>query len=187
MMYYGDLPGRYPAIVRDYDAGSRTCRVSIPGISDGADNLPVAEIEYAIGDKSRSGANATEIEILPGDTVWVAFIAGDARYPIITGYRNPKTGNDVTYRRIHHANVEVLAEAVMNLIAGGVLMIKSGAGVTVQAPSVTVQAPSVTVTGNLKVNGALSAAGGITGAGGLSFENHTHTEQGDGASTSSPH
>lgn len=186
-MQYGSLSGRYPAIVRSYDAASRTCRVSIPSITDGSDDLPIAEIEYAIGDKSRSGANATEIEILPGDTVWVAFITGDARYPIITGYRNPKGGNDVAYRRIHHANIEAVAEAVMNLIAGGALLVKSGASVTVQAPSVTIDSPSTTVTGNLAVKGALSAAGGITGAGGLSFENHTHTEQGDGANTSTPH
>lgn len=90
-MEYGLMHGRYPAIVRTYDQARRTCRIDIPGLTDGGDTLPEAEIEYPIGDKSRSGAFATEIEILPGDTVWVAFIGGDPRYPIITGYRNPQS------------------------------------------------------------------------------------------------
>ena len=56
----------------------RICRLEIPGLTDGADTLPEAEIEYPVG-----------------DTVWVAFIGGDPRYPIITGSRNPQAGNSV--------------------------------------------------------------------------------------------
>jgi len=59
-MDYGLMPGRYPAIVRSYNQARRTCRVEIPGLTDGADVLPEAEIEYPIGDKSRAGANTTE-------------------------------------------------------------------------------------------------------------------------------
>ena len=40
---YGFWPGRYPAIVRGYDAGARMCRVEIPGLTDGGDVLPLAE------------------------------------------------------------------------------------------------------------------------------------------------
>lgn len=110
----GLLPGRYPAIVQSYDQARRTCRVQIPGITDGGDVMPEAEIEYAIGDKAREGQWATEIEILPGDTVWVAFIGGDPRYPVITGWRNPQTGNSADWRRWHHKNIELEAEEVIH-------------------------------------------------------------------------
>ena len=59
-MEYGLMPGRYPAIVKTYSQARRTCRVEIPGLTDGGDVLPEAEIEYPIGDKSRAGANTTE-------------------------------------------------------------------------------------------------------------------------------
>lgn len=163
---YGFLPGRYPAIVRGYDAAARMCRVEIPGLTDGGDVLPLAEIEYSLGDKSRAGANTTEIEITAGDPVWVAFIGGDARYPIITGYRNPQAGNSTGWRRWHHANMELLADALMNLIAQGDVLIKSGSHVTVQAPSITLDAPQTTCTGKLTVDGLLTYKGGMAGSGG---------------------
>ncbi|PSJ16073.1 hypothetical protein [Nitrosomonas supralitoralis] len=114
---YGQMPGRYPAIVQSYDQDRRTCRIEIPGITDGADVFPEAEIEYPIGDKARSGSDGTEIEILPGDTIWIAFIGGDSRYPIITGYRNPQAGNSIDWRRFHHANIEFIADGMMRLNA----------------------------------------------------------------------
>lgn len=165
-MEYGLMPGRYPAIVKTYSQARRTCRVEIPGLTDGGDVLPEAEIEYPIGDKSRAGANTTEIEITPGDTVWVAFIGGDPRYPIITGYRNPQAGNSADWRRWHHANMELLADTLMKLIAGGDVLIKSGTHVTVQAPKVTVDSPDTTCTGNLLVKGKLTYQGGMAGSGG---------------------
>lgn len=171
-MDYGLMPGRYPAIVKSYNQARRTCRIEIPGLTDGGDVLPEAEIEYSIGDKSRAGANETEIEITPGDTVWVAFIGGDPRYPIITGYRNPQAGNSADWRRWHHKNMELLADALMNLIARGDVLIKSGSHVTVQAPSATVQADDTHVTGNLTVNGAIVGKGGlaVSGGAGVSVE-----------------
>ena len=171
-MDYGLMPGRYPAIVKSYNQARRTCRIEIPGLTDGGDVLPEAEIEYSIGDKSRAGANETEIEITPGDTVWVAFIGGDPRYPIITGYRNPQAGNSADWRRWHHANMELLADALMNLIAQGDVLIKSGSHVTVQAPSATVQADDTHVTGNLTVDGAIVGKGGlaVSGGSGVSVE-----------------
>jgi hypothetical protein len=80
--------------------------------------MPLAEIEYPLGDKSRSGANATEIEITAGDTVWIAFIGGDPRYPIVTGYRNPQAGNAVAWRRWHHKNIELIADETLRLVVG---------------------------------------------------------------------
>lgn len=165
-MDYGLMPGRYPAIVRSYNQARRTCRVEIPGLTDGGDVLPEAELEYPIGDKSRAGDFTTEIEVLPGDTVWVAFIGGDPRYPIITGYRNPQAGNSADWRRWHHANMELLADTLMRLIAGGDVLIKSDTHVTVQAPQVTVDSPETTCTGNLTVEGKLTYQGGMAGSGG---------------------
>lgn len=127
------LPGRYPAIVKTYDQASRMCRVDIPGITDGGDVFPLAEIEYAIGDKSRAGSYETEIEILAGDTVWVAFIGGDPRYPIITGWRNPQAGNSVDWRRWHHKNIELLATELINHWAGTDDRIKAGNDLQFQA------------------------------------------------------
>ncbi|NYT68804.1 hypothetical protein [Pusillimonas noertemannii] len=171
-MEIGLMPGRYPAIVRSYDADRRTCRVEIPGLTDGGDVLPEAEIEYSIGDKSRAGANTTEIEITPGDPIWVAFIGGDPRYPIITGYRNPQAGNSTGWRRWHHANMELLAETLMRMIAGGDFLIKSGTHVIVQAPSATIDAADTHVKGNMLVDGAIVGKGGmaVSGGSGVSVE-----------------
>jgi hypothetical protein len=165
MMEYGSLPGRYPALVRSYDQERRTCRIEIPGLTDGGDVMPEAEIEYPVGDKSRSSSFPTEIEILSSDAVWVSFIGGDPRYPVITGYRNPQTGNAKDWRRWHHANIELLADQVMNLIAQGDVLVKSGSHVTVQAPSVTINAPQTTCTGKLTVNGLLTYTSGMAGSG----------------------
>ena len=137
-MEYGLMPGRYPAIVKTYNQARRTCRVEIPGLTDGGDVLPEAEIEYPIGDKSRAGTNTTEIEITPGDTVWVAFIGGDPRYPIITGYRNPQAGNSADWRRWHHANIELIADAEMRLVVGGTSIVITPSGITITTPSLDI-------------------------------------------------
>ena len=137
-MEYGLMPGRYPAIVKTYSQARRTCRIEIPGLTDGGDVLPEAEIEYPIGDKSRAGTNTTEIEITPGDTVWVAFIGGDPRYPIITGYRNPQAGNSADWRRWHHANIELIADAEMRLVVGGTSVVITPAGITITTPSLDI-------------------------------------------------
>ncbi|MCK2122111.1 hypothetical protein [Pseudomonas sp. PNPG3] len=105
---------RYPAIIRSVDRNAREVRVEVPPFTDGADVLPLAEIEYPIGDDSKD----TEIRLVEGLPIWVAFVAGDPRYPIITGYRNPNTGNEVGWRRWNHDNIEWNADAVVNINAG---------------------------------------------------------------------
>lgn len=136
MNEYGLMPGRYPAVVVSYDWQKRTCRIEIPGLTDGGDVMPEAEIEYPIGDKSRTGDYATEIEISPGDTVWVAFIGGDPRYPVITGYRNPHAGNSGDWRRWHHKNIELSADTNIVIQAGGSVTIKAGS-VLIESDSLT--------------------------------------------------
>jgi hypothetical protein len=115
---YGYLPGKYPAVVKSYDKATRTCLIEIPGRTDNTDELMEAEILMPIG--SRSGAsqsNPTDLEILPNDLVWVEFISGDARNPLIIGARNSKTGNSVDFTRIHQANIELLATSILKLKA----------------------------------------------------------------------
>ncbi len=96
------LAGKWPAIVKEWNRERRECRVEIPGLTDGAEVFPLAEIAYGIGDKSEH----TEIFIEAGDRVWVEFERGDARYPIITHYRTKRTGNNQLWRRFEHENHE---------------------------------------------------------------------------------
>jgi hypothetical protein len=158
------MSGRYPAVVKSYDKVTRMCRVEIPGITKGGDVFPLAELEYPLGDKSRivEGKHPTEIEMLVGDTVWVAFIGGDARYPIITGYRNPQSGNSVDWRRWHHANIQLIADNEMLLTVGNsqirlvpdeTKITVGSSHITVTDGAITIHADDVTVTGsNLKHN-----------------------------------
>lgn len=183
----GYLPGIYPAMVTEYLQARRTCRVEIPGLTDGGDVMPEAEIEYSIGDKSRDGTNTTEIEILPGDPVWVAFMGGDSRYPVVTGYRNPRAGNSAGWRRWHHANMELLADQVMRYIAGGDFLIQSGTQVTVKAPKVLIDSPETETTGNLTVGGNATFNGGKVTHGGKNIgKDHKHTGVQSGSAQSGP-
>ena len=194
-MSYGTMPGRYPAIVKSYDQARRTCRIEIPGITDGGDVLPEAEIEYPVGDKSRSGQYETELEILPDDTVWIAFIGGDPRYPIITGYRNPQAGNSLDWRRYHHKNYELLTDVMMhfesqetikadaaklaevtsgetiNIDSQQTITEKAGSTITIKAGSkITLSVGGSTVeisAGSVAItSGQISLNGPITGGGG---------------------
>lgn len=152
------LPGKWPGVIRSYDADRREVRVEIPGVTDGAEEWPLAEIEYPIGDKSKH----TEIRILEGDLVWLEFECGDPRYPIITGWRNPNTGNAVGFRRWHHENIEsdadetqkhtsgttytVLAETDIKNEAKGSVLIKAGKTITIEAgESITLKVGGSTI------------------------------------------
>jgi hypothetical protein len=128
----GRLQGKYPARVTSYDGVSRTCEVSIEGVTDGSERGLRAEIEYPVGDSARDG-HPTEIEINPGALVWVEFIQGDPRAPLITGYRNPGRSNDVDWRRWHHKNVELLADELMVLNTEQGLRVRAGTDLQMQA------------------------------------------------------
>lgn len=201
---HGFIPGKLPAVVASYDKNRRECRVHIPGLTDGTGPGISAEIEYPIGDKSKAGEFSTDILILAGDHVWVEFECGDARYPIITGFRNPRVGNGTDWRRFHQDNIELLAVKLMQFIAGGNVLIEStGASITIKSPSlVTIDAPLTHIKGALTVDDLITGTGGISvsGGGGAAISggslthngvnvggDHTHTEQGDGADVSPPH
>lgn len=120
---------RFPAVVKSVAEGRarREVRVEIPGYTDGADTFPVAEVEYPIGDRSEQ----TEIRILEGDRVWVEFINGDPRYPIITGFRAKQVGNEPDTRRWVHDNIELIADLLYRVQAGERVEIAVG-GATVE-------------------------------------------------------
>ncbi len=102
----------------------------------------------------------------------------------------------------------ILVETPKNLTAtvGGNAVATVKGTTTLKSGAVTIDAPSVHITGTLSVDGHISGSGGmavsggsgadVTGAitatgdikaGSISLKGHTHTEQGDGAETSTPH
>lgn len=197
------MSSRWPAIVREVNRERREIRVEIPGVTDGAAVLPLAEIEYPIGDRSAQ----TEIRILPGDDVWVAFQGGDARYPIITGFRTKHTGNDVGTRRWFHDNFETIcdgqyrvqADAKLILDVGGTLVTITPGKVQIDSADVEVNGETVfngnvTINGNGTVSGTVAAQGAVSSAasmsapaatiGGISFNTHVHAgvQRGSGSS-----
>ncbi len=110
------LPSMWPGIVESYDREARTARVRIPGVTDGSDTLPEAVFSNPLGDR----ADVTEIRIDAGDPVWLMFEGGDPRFPIIVGYRTPRAGNPIDWRRWRHANMELTADGVLKLNASQV-------------------------------------------------------------------
>lgn len=163
------MPGRYPAIVTSYNEEHRTCGVSIPGITDNADESLIAEIEYPIGDKSRN----TELEIIKGDTVWIAFIGGDVRYPIITGYRCPQNGNTAGTRYYHHANIGLNADK--NVTVGAGKLIQLGAGSANAAGSIKMTASTVRIEGDVTIIGNVTIEGGTLTHNNINVgSTHTH-------------
>ncbi|MEY2875795.1 MAG: hypothetical protein RLZZ373_3166 [Pseudomonadota bacterium] len=153
-----EIHGKWPGVVTSYDPVKRTCRVKVDGITDGASAELVAQIMQAIGDRSET----TEIEILPGDRVWLEFERGDARYPLIVGYRAKNIDNAVDWRRWHHKNVEIKFDELLKLLGEGASMtLDSGGGIAVVKVSkdVTIDAgSSVTI----KAGGcSITMAGGV--------------------------
>lgn len=169
----GPIWGKLPAIVKTYDGPTRLCTVEIPGVTDGSSALPQATLCTPIGDRA-VGDHPTEIRILAGDPVWVEFEAGDPRFPIIVGYRTPRVGNPVDWRRWRHANIEMTADGILKLNATTIELNAS--------TSITSNAPAIHDNGAVTIVGA-----GVTHNGVNVGATHVHTEQGDGADVSAPH
>lgn len=122
-----------------------------PASRTGPIRSPRPKFEYKAGDKAAHGQYPTELEILPGDTVWIAFIGGDPRYPIITGSRNPQAGNSVDWRRYHHKNYELICDRIIRLLVGNsVFQLNPDTitGSTTQALTLTIGSASVSLTPN---------------------------------------
>jgi phage baseplate assembly protein gpV len=155
-----NLPSLWPGEVESYDAAARTCKVRIPGITDGSSDLPEAVFNNALGDR----ASDTEVRILAGDLVWLMFEGGDPRYPIIMGYRTPRAGNPTDWRRWRHANIEFTADGVFKINA---------ASFEVNADTTTINSPT-TVNGATGINGDTTVTGGLSNNGKSVGSTHTH-------------
>jgi hypothetical protein len=196
--------GNYtPGFVDSYDQATRICRVRIPGVTDGAELFPEAQISYPIGDRSER----TEIRILAGDRVWLDFINGDQRFPVITGYRNKESDNAIDVRRFEHANIELLADTNMVMKAAGgnmtmtadagpvvikagtTVLIEAGATMRFKATAFTFDGPA-TFNNTLTLTGLFTFSGGFMGAGQARIngvvidERHGHTNVQGGSDTS---
>lgn len=154
------LPSLWPGVVASYDPVARTCMVRIPGITDGSQDLPEAVFNNALGDR----AGDTEIRILAGDAVWLSFEGGDPRFPVIMGYRTPRAGNPVDWRRWRHANIELTADGQMIL-----------------------NAQTLVINAQTTINGDTATVGTLTNNGVNVGSTHVHDEQGDFVPVSSPH
>jgi hypothetical protein len=121
-----------PGIIDSVDAATRVVRVQIPGLTDGAQQLPEADICYPVGDDSRE----TDRQLKPGALVWLDFVGGNPKYPIITGYRCPQQGNAVGTRHIAQQKIELVADTDMALSAkDGTMTIKAGTKLVFEAPN----------------------------------------------------
>jgi phage baseplate assembly protein gpV len=172
-----NLSNFYPGVVVSYDAQTRMCRVRIPGVTDGAEVFPNAELLYPIGDKSEH----TDIRILQGDRVVLGFINGDQRHPVVLGFMPKAEGNALDVRRFEHKNIELQADADMLLQAtdgnltvnaGSAIVVKAGTTITVEAGgTVTIKAEKIVMdapvemTGTLLVDGRITYMDGMTGTG----------------------
>jgi len=125
------LPNLIPAYVRSVEGNRqrREIRVEISPYTDGASEWPIAEMCYPIGDDSTN----TEIRVVVGMPVWVAFRGGDERYPIIMGHRPVNVGNEQSTRRWDHDNFESNADVNYTVNAGKDIIVNAGQNVLIQA------------------------------------------------------
>lgn len=153
-----------PGFVAEYDAEKRLARVRIPGLTDGTRELPEAMLCYPLGDRSEF----TEVALQAGDRVWLDFVNGDPRFPIITGFRAKETDNAVDWRRWRAANVEIIGDVDVRVVAtdGKVFVSAGGEVELVAATEVKITAPTIRLEGNVQVTGSLTVGAGaaVTGA-----------------------
>lgn len=186
------LPNYTPGFVVSYNGDTRRVRVRIPGVTDGAEVLPEAMLSLPIGQNTDN----SEIRILPGDRVWLDFINGDARYPIITGYRTKDTDNAVDWLRFAQVNIELKADtdlvltatagkitatagADATVIAGGSVLIQAGTKITLRAPAIDLDGAvkclsAVEIVGHLTTSGGRTSTGSETSNGKRIDNTHTH-------------
>lgn len=158
------INGLWPGEVASYDGVRRICRVRVVGITDGSGELPEAVFNNPLGDR----APDTEIRILPNDPVWLMFEGGDPRFPIIMGYRTPRDGNPVDWRRWRHANIELQADGMMKLISGAAMLLQVGSTFSLSAAaSITMTAPAISLSGSVSIDGPLEVSGDTGFAGNL--------------------
>lgn len=160
---------KHPGIIREVHRNRREVRVEIPPFTDGASEWPVAEIEYPLGDDSRN----TEIRLVIGREIWVEFLAGDVRRPIITGFRNPNVGNEVGTRRWNHDNFEINADQVFTVNAGAkIALIVGGTSLILTPELIEELATALKVKAKVTIEGEVTQTGGDLTSDGISLQHH---------------
>jgi hypothetical protein len=144
---------KIPATIHSWDG--KVCRVSIEGYTDGANVQPQAEVCFPLGDKPAH----TDFRLLKGDAVWVEFNNGNPNEPFVVGFRNKNTGTAKGYRRLHHDNIEMAADAQFNIAAA---QTKITAPTTIIGDLI-VQG-NIRSTGNMKADGTMTDSDGNNGA-----------------------
>jgi hypothetical protein len=158
------LYGYYPATILSYNAEERTAQISIPGMTDGAEDGLTAEFAYPVGEDDRD----TERLVKFGAEVWIFFEMGQANAPIIAFYRGHQVGAVVDVRRIRQKNIEILATQQVSLEAP-VFRIKGR----------LILEGDFEQTGNFEQTGDFTSTGTVTGqtdvvAGSVSGKSHEH-------------
>lgn len=185
-----NLFGIYPAIVKEYDRARRECRVEIPGFTDGAQELPIAEFLQPLGDRTEDN----EIRIKVEDRVFVQFFGGDPRFPLIIGHRAKNVENSIGRRHIEQDNIHTISDQTHLHEAGTTYTVTAGTGVLITAgETMTFEAGSkitlkvggstfeLTGSGIKQISSANTMQGPLTQSGGditsdsKSVQHHTHT------------
>ncbi|MFJ3685550.1 hypothetical protein [Pseudomonas sp. NPDC090208] len=166
-----------PGFIGKVDRDRREVRVSFPPHTDGASELPIAELNYPLGDHSPN----TEIRLVEGTPIWLDFRGGDPRYPIIIGQRAINEGNEVGTRRWNHDNFELNADKNFTINAGeSINLIVDGTSFRLTAAAIKA------IAGAHTIEGPVTQTGGDMTSDGISAQKHTHVEQGDGKPVSPP-
>lgn len=155
----------HAGFIRSVDRKRVEVRVEVPPYTDGASLMPLAQVMYPIGDDSTN----TEIRLVDGAPVWVAFEAGDSRYPIIMGFRNPNTGNVVGMRRWNHDSFEINADKVLTINAGTAINLVVG-GTSIKLTGAEI----ASIAAAHKMKGPVTQTGGDMTSDGISAQRHTH-------------
>jgi len=176
------LPGFVEAVTDNRKR--REIRVSFSPYTDGASEWPIAEMSYPMGDDSRG----TEIRMVPGMPIWLAFRGGDERYPIIVGNRPVNTGNEESTRRWNHENIEHNADKNFTVNAGQDVMITAAASITLKVGGSEFKLTPETIaalSAKHEIEGPVEQTGGDVTSDGVSLQQHPHIDSMNGQ-TSKP-
>lgn len=138
-----------PATILSYDGKSRTARVHIPSVTDGVTEGIIATFAYPVGDDDFD----TERRIMANTDCYVFFQSGDPSSPVIFAFRSHGTGAVVDMRRIRQTNIQLLADAGIDLKAKNI---------TLEAESVTIKANTLKIDANTTIDKSLHVKGQTT-------------------------
>ncbi|MGA8882808.1 MAG: hypothetical protein WB445_04205 [Acinetobacter sp.] len=143
------LAGFKRAKILSYSAKSRTAKVHIHGMTDGASDGLTATFAYPVGDSDKD----TEREILAGEDVYVFFENGEESRPVIAFFSSHGENAVVDTRRIRQENIELLARSnikvqakvievdgseTVNIHGAVQINLRSEAKVSISAPQISI-------------------------------------------------